>query len=371
MDYRTMIKLITSATIFFTLLTGCTSTPDIPLEGTVMVVQPELSNIEAQKLTRNSVFSATKKVDDLYYYSQSTNGKKYRRYIQASKVSNQNVEYGAVINYDLPHKYYFNFDVQYYYSPTTRTIERKAIDTERYRHLKRNFPDMFLKLIKNFDEEVAKSLSRDFQKYIDDRDTLLSGEYTLSAELRSLMSDSDMKEFNELFTQSNVDNRFLDYFDYNFKGYSLVDDYVDYAVSRIAKKGHSVVKLNIDNNKQISFTSVDLFAMPTNWSINDDRLKITVSPREYRLENLTDKFITIDRTASYVNTKVSNDEMELPLELPPKSTIKVRAQSKIDHYYVYSDNTDQSVKFALSIEYSIESKKHTLNGSKSFKPLID
>jgi hypothetical protein len=230
---------------------------------------------------------------------------------------------------------------------------------------------MFLKLIKNFDEEIAKSLSRDFQKYIDDRDTLLSGEYTLSAELRSLMSDSDIKEFNELFTQSNVDNRFLDYFDYNFKGYSLVDDYVDYAVSRIAKKGHCSVKLKIDNNKQISFTSVDLFAMPTNWSINDDRLKITVSPREYRLENLTDKFITIDRTASYVNTKVSNDEMELPLELPPKSKIKVRAQSKIDHYYVYSDKTDQSVKFALSVEYSVERKKHTLNGSKSFKPLID
>ncbi|MFA0350250.1 hypothetical protein AB4486_25485, partial [Vibrio sp. 10N.222.55.C6] len=126
----------------------------------------------------------------------------------------------------------------------------------------------------------------------------------------------------------------------------------------------------INHNNVIEFTSASLLAKPNGWILTNKDLQVATLNYKYEITNLTDKFITIDRAASYVNNSVNKDEIKLPLEIPPKSKVTVSHKGKSSHYRVTALKPDQSVDFSLSFEYSLEGKKKTLNGQKTFKPLI-
>ncbi|MGR5146226.1 hypothetical protein ACQKP8_06740 [Photobacterium alginatilyticum] len=365
-----MKKTILAVSMTALTLGGCASGPDFKPVDTVVVVNSELTDQEAKALLPNNVILSIPHVNERFGFSENINGKKYSRMVTAEKSRNRSFKKGTGISYELERKHLFKYDVEYFYNSATRTVDREAVNTEKYKGYRDSNPYAFQRTLPKFDNIIGKKITENYQDYINDRSVLLSNPYKLSPQVKLLMSDSDMKKFNSLFTQDNVNEHFLDFYAYNFKGLSLVDEYVESQVKSLTANNFSGIDVSIDQNKQINFRSASLLAKPQGWSVENKYLKVTALNYKYEIENKTDKFITIDRAASFVNNRVNKNEVDLPLEIPPQSKVVVSHNGRSNHYRVTSYKPDESVKFGVSFEYAVEGNKHTLNGNTSFKPLL-
>lgn len=354
-----MKKSMIAISVATLLLSGCTISPKVEPIDTVVAVQSDINAQEAKAILDNSILKIIPILD----------GRLAPVSIDVSRSNNRDLK-GTVINYELTKKYLFSIDVGYYYNEETHSVDREAFNTKRYKGYNDYAPWALMEKLPVLDEFVVEKVTNDYQNYVEDRTKLLSAPYTLSPQVEMLMDKSDKQKFAALFTQENVNTSFLDYYDYNYKGQSLLNDYVMSEVKSLTAKNFSGINVMINQNNVVEFISASFLAKPNGWVLNNKDLQVTALNYKYEISNLTDKFITIDRAASYVNSSVNKDEIDLPLEIPPKSKMTVSHKGKNSHYRVTALKPDQSVDFSLSFEYSIEGKKKTLNGQKTFKPLI-